>query len=405
MAKAAVMGYGTVGSGVVNVLVTNADIVAKKAGEPIEVKYILDIRKFPGDPMEDRIIDDFAVIENDPEISVVAEVMGGTGVAYEFTKRALMAGKSVCTSNKALVAEYGTELCAIAEESGVSYLYEASCGGGIPIIRPLRNALTADKILSIGGIFNGTTNYILTKMEKEGLGYAEVLKMAQDMGYAERDPSADVDGWDTCRKLAILGSIAYDTQISYKDIRTEGISAIDAADIRYAEMIGKRIKLLAVSRNTDEGIYAVVIPAMIGVSSPLYAVDDVFNAVLVNGNMLGDVMFYGQGAGKDATGSAVVSDIVDVVAHQGKCGAAPAHEKCVLLDADGMTYRFFGRVKADAEETRAAVNAAFGEACVISSDDLPGESAFVTDAMTEAEFKVKAEKVPGLIKFIRILIE
>ena len=404
MAKAAVMGYGTVGSGVVTVLNTNADIIAKKAGEPIEVKYILDIRKFPGDPMEDRIIDDFTVIENDPEISVVAEVMGGTGVAYEFTKRALKAGKSVCTSNKALVAEYGPELCAIAEENGVSYLYEASCGGGIPIIRPLRNALTADKILAIGGIFNGTTNYILTKMEKEGLEYADVLKMAQDMGYAERDPSADVDGWDTCRKLAILGSIAYDTQISYKDIRTEGISAIDAADIRYAQLIEKRIKLLAVSRNTDEGIYAVVIPAMIGADLPLYAVDDVFNAVLVKGNMLDDVMFYGQGAGKDATGSAVVSDIVDVVVHKGKCGAEAAREKCVLLPAEDMTYRFFGRVKGDYDTVEKAAAEAFGDVTVLTTDEVPGECAFVTGAMTEAEFTSRAPRIPGFEKFIRILI-
>ena len=405
MAKIAILGYGTVGSGVAEVLDTNADVIAKKAGEKIETAKILDIREFPGDPRESLIVHDFDEIVSDPEIEAVAEVMGGLHPAYEFTKAALTAGKSVCTSNKALVAEFGPELSKIAKEHGVSYLYEASCGGGIPIIRPLRNALTSDRILAIGGIFNGTTNFILTKMEAEGGEYADVLHLAQELGYAERDPSADVDGWDTVRKLAILGSIAYDGNLSYKDIPTEGISRITQTDIRYARAFGRRIKLLAVSEESEEGVRAVVCPVMIAPESPLYAISDVFNAVLVTGNMLGDVMFYGQGAGKEPTGSAVVSDIVELVKKKGKCDdASPADRAISVLPAEDMTWRYFVRLSLTPEHAAAAVDILGVAKGDMRIDVASGEGGVMTRPMTEKEFREVIAKVPACMSYIRAAV-
>ena len=399
MAKIAIMGYGTVGSGVATVLTENRDVVARHAGEPVDIAHILDIRDFPGDPLEDTLTKDVEVIAGDPEVSVVAEVMGGTGVAYTFTKQMLTARKSVCTSNKALVAEHGAELCALAKEHGVAYLYEASCGGGIPIIRPLRNALTADRILAIGGIFNGTTNYILTKMEKDGSEYADVLHEAQEKGYAEADPSADVDGWDTCRKLAILGSIAYDQTIDYRDIRTEGIGAVTQIDVQYAQKLGKRIKLLAYSIRENDGIYAIVAPVMVGPESPLYPIDDVYNAVLVNGNMLDDVMFYGQGAGKDATGSAVVSDIVEAVRYGGDAAMETPTGKCAPLDPAGMTWAFFFRcgdaVSIHLEDT-------FGACTMVKTKNGGAETGVLTAPMREQEFMEKIGNIPVIGTPIRV---
>ena len=404
MAKIAVMGYGTVGSGIVEVLRENAALIEKRVGEPVEVKYILDIRKFPGDPMEHAVTDDFEKILSDPEVTVVAEAMGGLKPAYDFTKRALLAGKSVCTSNKELVAEHGIELCRIAKENGVHYYFEASCGGGIPVIRPLRNAVTADKILLLMGIFNGTTNYILTKMATDGAEYEDVLRKAQEMGYAERNPAADVEGMDACRKLAILASLAYGEGISYRDIRTEGITKISAADMKYAALLNYKIKLLGISRRAGDGLYAVVEPAMIGADTPLYAVDDVFNAILVRGNMLGDVMFYGKGAGKLPTGSAVVSDILEAVAGPAGCDASLDGDKAVILPPEEMTCRFFFRVKA-APEREEAVNAVFPDAAILSVPSLPEEFGVVTGIMTEKAFAEKTAELEGLIHFIRILTD
>ena len=403
MANVAVMGYGTVGSGVVEVLQKNADEITRKSGVRINVKYILDIREFPGDPNEDLIVHDFSVIENDPEVCAVAEVMGGLHPAYEFSKRALEAGKCVCTSNKELVAEFGTELSRIAAQHGVSYLYEASCGGGIPIIRPLRNALTADVITGLSGIFNGTTNYILTRMEKEGLDYADVLKEAQAMGYAERNPAADVEGHDTCRKLAILASLAYGVQISYKDIRTEGITKITAADIAYASFLQYKIKLLGLSRRAGDQVEAVVLPAMIGAETPLYAVDDVFNAILVRGNMLDDVMFYGKGAGKLPTGSAVASDVIEAVVSGGKCGILPEGEPAVPADPENMIYRFFVRIAEKADKAEKKVTEAFADAALISLAEYPEECAFVTEEMSEKAFAEKIAGIEHIKDWIRIL--
>ncbi len=403
MANAAVMGYGTVGSGVVEVLQKNAAEITRKTGTEIRVKYILDIREFPGDPNEDLIVHDFAVIENDPDVSVVAEVMGGIHPAYEFTKRALEAGKSVCTSNKALVAEFGTELQEIAASHGVSYLYEASCGGGIPIIRPLRNALTADVIMGLSGIFNGTTNFILTKMEREGAGYEEVLAEAQAMGYAERDPSADVEGHDTCRKLAILASLAYGVQLSYKDIFTEGITEITATDIAFAALMRRRIRLLGFSARKEDGIEAIVAPVLIGEDSPLYAVSDVFNAILVRGNMLDDVMFYGKGAGKLPTGSAVASDMIEAVIRDGKCGIRPAGEAVKPLDHSEMSWRFFVRIAGRAQYMEMNLRERFGDIQMYGMVDYPTEFVFVTEKMTEKEFSEKSAGLAGIRNRIRML--
>ena len=256
MIQIAVLGYGTVGSGVVEVINTNHSSINKKAGEEINIKYVLDLRDFPGDPIQEKIVHDFDVILNDPEIKIVVEVMGGVEPAYTFTKKALLAGKSVCTSNKELVARHGAELLEIARERNINYLFEASCGGGIPIIRPLNSSLTADEIDEITGILNGTTNYILTEMAEKGSDFADVLKEAQNLGYAERNPEADVEGYDACRKIAILSSLAFGRQVDYEDIYTEGISKITATDIKYAKAMGQMIKLLAVSRKVDGSFYA-----------------------------------------------------------------------------------------------------------------------------------------------------
>ena len=352
MIKIAVLGYGTVGSGVFEVIRTNRERIRKNAGEEIEIKYVLDLRDFPGDPVSDVLVHDFNVILQDPEIQIVAEVMGGTGAAYQFTKQALLAGKSVCTSNKALVAEHGRELMEIAREKNINYLFEASCGGGIPIIRALNASLTGDVINEITGILNGTTNYMMYKMDVEGSDFDEVLKEAQQKGYAEADPTADVEGHDACRKIAILSTLAYSKYIDYKSIYTEGITKITPADMDYARAINRKIKLLATSKQMEEGCYAMVAPFLVNDENPLYGVNDVFNAVFVNGNMLGDAMFYGSGAGKLPTASAVVGDIVDAARHlktgtiRNGWSGEPAH----MMSLDHVTGEFLVRIKAEARE-------------------------------------------------------
>ena len=316
MINVAVLGYGTVGSGVVEVINTNHESINKRAGQEINVKYVLDLRDFPGDPVEKILVHDYEQIVNDPEVDIVVEVMGGVEPAYTFVKKALLAGKNVCTSNKALVADKGRELMDIAREKSINFLFEASCGGGIPIIRVINSSLTGDEIDEVTGILNGTTNYMLYKMSTEGCEFDTVLKEAQQKGYAEADPTADVEGYDACRKIAILSSLAYSEYFDYKDIYTEGITKITPEDMEYAAKLGRTIKLLGTSRrNADGTCYAMVAPFLIGRDSPLYSVNDVFNAVFVHGNMLGDAMFYGSGAGKLPTASAVVGDIVDAAKH------------------------------------------------------------------------------------------
>ena len=400
MIQVAVMGYGTVGSGVVEVIEKNKEEINKKcgAGEAVNIKYILDLRDFPGDPYESKVIHDVEQILNDPEVKIICETMGGLKPAYDFTKRALMLGKSVCTSNKELVAAHGPELIRIAHENQCNYLFEASVGGGIPIIRPLNYSLTAEKVDAITGILNGTTNYILSRMEKEGADFADVLKDAQEKGYAERNPEADVEGYDACRKIAILSSLMCGKNVRCQDIYTEGITKITSTDFIYAHAMGKTIKLLALSREEKGKFYAMVAPFLISKSHPLYMVNDVFNAVCVHGNMLGDSMYYGRGAGKLPTASAVVSDVVDCARHIGKVIMCFWDGQDVALTGIGeASHRFFVRVSLENE--RKALEA-FERASVIEAD-VPGEFAFVTEKMTEEEFNKRALEA-GIISRIRL---
>jgi homoserine dehydrogenase len=400
MIHVAVLGYGTVGSGVVEVIETNKADINKKAGEELNIKYILDLRDFPGDPYEKKVIHDYSVILNDPEVTVICETMGGLKPAYDFTKQALLAGKSVCTSNKELVANHGPELIQIAKEHKCNYLFEASVGGGIPIIRPLNYSLTAEKIDGITGILNGTTNYILTKMDKEGADFADVLKEAQEKGYAERNPEADVEGYDACRKIAILSSLMCGKNVRYEDIYTEGITKISSSDFKYAKQMNQSVKLLAMSRDTENGFFAIVAPFMISKSHPLYSVSDVFNAVYVHGNMLGDSMYYGRGAGKLPTASAVVSDVVDCARHQGKtimCFWDTENVK--ISDIADAKYRYFVRTDA---ENRQKAEEAFGSLAEVSVG-IAEEFAFTTELMSEREFNEKTEKAGGYINRIRMM--
>ncbi len=398
MIQVAVLGYGTVGSGVVEVIEENKKEINKKSGEELNVKYILDLREFPGDPYENKVVHDVEMILRDPEIKIICETMGGIHPAYDFTKRALLSGKSVCTSNKELVATHGPELIRIAHANKCNYLFEASVGGGIPIIRPLNYSLTAEKIDAITGILNGTTNYILSKMEREGADFETVLKEAQEKGYAERNPEADVEGYDACRKIAILSSLMTGKNVNYEDIYTEGITKITATDFVYAKEMNKTVKLLAQSKEMDGKFYAMVSPFLIGKDHPLAMVNDVFNAVFVHGNMLGDSMYYGRGAGKLPTASAVVSDVVDCARHIGKVIMCFWDDETVKLTGiDEASRKFFVRVTAEKEKEAIAV---FGSMAVIEAD-VPGEFAFITDVMTEKEFNEKAEKV-GIISRIRV---
>lgn len=316
MVQVAVMGHGVVGSGVVEVLENHRNSIAKRAKEEINIKYILDIREFPDSPYADKFTKSFDDILNDEEVKVVAEVMGGVNPAYDFTKRCLLAGKSVVTSNKELVATKGAELLEIARNNNVNYLFEASVGGGIPIIRPMSQCLAANEMVEIAGILNGTTNFILTKMIKDHMSFEDALKMAQELGYAERNPEADVEGHDACRKIAILASLAYGKHIYPELVHTQGITKITLEDVAYAASWGGVIKLIGQVKRLEDGRVDITVePMLIENSSQLAGVDDVFNGILVRGDATGDVVFYGKGAGKLPTASAVVADIIDCVKH------------------------------------------------------------------------------------------
>ena len=387
--KIAVMGYGTIGSGVVEVLDINKDRIAERAGEPVEVKYVLDLREFPGDPMEDKIVHDYKTIVEDKEVGIVVETMGGVEPAYTFVKAMLEADKSVTTSNKALVAEKGADLIRIAREHNVNFQFEASVGGGIPIIRPLNKCLTADEIEEITGILNGTTNYMLTKMANEGADFDDVLKDAQDKGYAEKDPTADIEGHDPCRKIAILTSLVCGKQVDFEEIHCEGITKISATDMKYAKAMGRSIKLLASSKRVGDNYTALVAPFMLDTSHPLCGVNDVFNGVFVHGNVLGDAMFYGSGAGKLPTASAVVADVVDMVKHQHtNIFIDWKPEKVELLDYKESENRFFVRI----DSAKTEVEAVFGKVAYVEGV-ADGEYAFTTDLMKEGDFQDKAQKI------------
>ena len=390
MAKIAIMGFGTVGSGVLEVCRRNAASIARRAGEPVEVKYILDVRDFSSSPDAALFTNSIDTILADPEVRVVVETIGGTRFAYPYVRQCLESGRSVCTSNKELVAKHGPELLQIAREHNCNYLFEASVGGGIPIIRPLNYSLTAEKIEAVNGILNGTTNYILSKMEKEGADFDTVLKEAQDKGYAERNPEADVEGYDACRKIAILSSLMFGKNVDSEKVPTEGITKITAADFEYANAAEYTIKLLGRSRAIDDDTAEVMVaPFMLPKDHPLAMVYGVFNAVFVTGNMLGDSMYYGRGAGKLPTASAVVSDVIDCARHQGKVIMCFWDKEEVKLADIGEAERsFFIRAKAGAED---AVTAAFPGGRVVHLKDRKEDFGYFTQPMKESEFLAKYE--------------
>lgn len=399
MIHAAVLGYGTVGSGVVEVIETNKESISKKIGDEINVKYILDLREFPGDPYEKKVVHDFDIILNDPEVSIICETMGGTEPALTFSKNALLKGKSVCTSNKELVANHGPELIRTAKNNNCNYLFEASVGGGIPIIRPINSSLTAENIDSITGILNGTTNYILTKMDENNANFDDVLKEAQNKGYAERNPEADIEGYDACRKIAILSSLVKGKNVKFENIYTEGITKIEASDFAYAGKLKKSIKLLAMCKNTEDGFYAMVAPFMIPKGHPLYSVSGVFNAVYVHGNMLGDSMYYGRGAGKLPTASAVVSDVIDCARHMGKTIMCFWDaEDMELMDIADTKRRFFVRVPKSGKDKAIETFSNIEEVEPVEEN----EYAFITPVMSERSFDEKIALIGGCINRIRI---
>ena len=404
MINIAVMGYGTVGSGVVEVIRTNGSLINERVQDEIYVKYVLDLRDFPGDPVEEILTHDFDTILNDPEVAIVVETMGGIEPAYTFVKKCLEAGKSVATSNKALVAKHGAELLEIAREREINFMFEASVGGGIPIIRALNSSLTADRIDEVIGILNGTTNYMMTKMFFEGADYAEVLKEAQDKGYAERNPEADVEGHDACRKIAILTSLISGQHVDFEKIHTEGITKITPEDMEYAAELGMTIKLLGTSRKVGEdSFYAMVAPFLVGQNSPLYSVNDVFNAVFVHGNVLGDAMFYGSGAGKLPTASAVVADVVDAAKHLHRNVVTrwDAGELELIPNAEAE-HRFFVRVQGRSEAQKEQIREAFGSVEIVETEGLEDEFGFITEVMTEGTYSKKAEAFPEIIHMIRL---
>lgn len=398
MIKIAVLGYGTVGSGVVEVLRTNQKVIDERLGEELRIKYVLDLRDFPDDPVQEFITHDFEEIVSDEEVKIVVEVMGGIEPAYTFVKRSLEAGKSVATSNKALVAKHGADLLKIAKKKNVNFLFEASVGGGIPILRPLHSSLTGDVIQEITGILNGTTNYMMTKMFYEGADYTEVLKEAQDNGFAERNPEADVEGYDACRKIAILSSIISGKQVDFEDIYCEGITKITVEDMKYAKTMGMTIKLLATCKRDGEKLNAMVAPCLLRAEHPLFAVNGVFNSIFVHGNMLGDAMFYGSGAGKLPTASAVVGDIVEEARNLDRnLGVMWSSEKMALEDRKDVERRFFVRMKGSLEEQRGYVASVFGMVQFVQAEGVSDEFGFVTEKMPEGSYEEKAERFGGQI--------
>ena len=401
MIKVAVLGYGNIGSGVVQVLLKNKETIAKKAGDEIVPACVLDLRDFPGDVMEDKVVKDINLITQNPEISIVVETMGGTKPAYAFVKACLEAGKHVATSNKELVAAHGPELLEIAKAHHVSFLFEASVGGGIPIIRPMHQCLTANNILKIAGILNGTTNYILDQMIRKGKTFETALKDAQNNGFAERNPAADIEGHDACRKIAILASLASGKMIDYNDIDTDGITNITLDDVKYAAAMDSVIKLIGYAQFDKNGkVYSIVSPMVIKNSSPLAGVDGVFNAIMVTGDCVGDVMFYGKGAGKLPTASAVVADVVDAVKHSDRSKKIfwekPAEN--IMADIDSKKFEYFVRTTDSAEN----VQKIFGK-CEFVDNIIDNESAFVTSPLTKSEVEEKLAKLSDVVANIRVM--
>lgn len=404
--KIAIMGFGVVGSGVGEIISTTGASLMKRCGEEIEIAKILDLRDFPDSKFK-CFTKDFNDILNDPEIGLVVEVMGGTKPAYDFTKQLLLAGKHVVTSNKELVAKHGTELLKIAKDNNINYLFEASVGGGIPIIRPLYSSLVSNELTDIIGILNGTTNYILTQMIKNGATFEAALKGAQENGYAEKDPTADVEGFDTCRKIAILASLAFGKAVDSEKIETEGITKITLEDVEYAAEFGGVIKLVGMTDRAENGVYARVCPVILKKDHPLAGIDDVFNGILVRGEGLGDVMFYGRGAGSLPTASAVVSDVIDIVKHKHKhieLGWTEGEEG-YLRDSSEQAFRFYVRLSGanSADFCREGFNV-----ITLDGEKYANEFAIFTPEMTGNEFEeFKKAELSGydILGSIRLVTE
>ena len=397
MVSVAIMGYG-VGSGVAEIIVTHRESLAKRAKEEIDIKYILDIRDFPGNPLKEKFIKDFNIILNDDDVRVVVEVMGGLHPAYDFVKQCLERGKSVVTSNKELVAAKGAELLRIAQDNNVNFLFEASVGGGIPIIRPMSQCLAANDVVEVAGILNGTTNFILTKMIRDQMSFEDALKLAQSLGYAEKDPTADVEGLDAVRKICILASLAYGKHVYPDNIHTEGITKITLADVSYAAAWGGVIKLIGSVKKLDDGrIDIFVAPMVLPNGSQLAGVDDVFNGIMVRGDSTGDVVFYGKGAGKMPTASAVVADVIDCIKHfkarkylfwaDGEDGYVLPYEESVCSMYVRASYSGGVDIKAEAEK-------AFGSVKMIArASSGENEAAFIAPEMTIREFSERSQSL------------
>lgn len=402
MTKVAILGFGVVGSGVAEVITQNGASIAEKTAQALELKYILDVRDFPDSPFADKIIKDFAIIEGDPEVDVVVETIGGAKVALDFTRRALAAGKSVVSSNKELVAQHGHELLELAKANGVSYLFEASVGGGIPILHPLSQCLTANKLSEVRGILNGTTNYILTHMIGTGLSFEEALKEAQARGYAEHDPTADVEGLDACRKICILASIAFGRHVYPNQVPTKGITQVTLADVSYANAAGMKVKLLGRALRQGDKVMAYVAPHLVRDANPLAGVEDVFNAITVRGNAIGDVMFYGRGAGKLPTASAVVADVIDASQHRKASRYLSWSEggEDYVLGTETLKSQWFLRLNSSLKELEC-----LGNVMPLGRPGAPEEEVgVITEAMTQVELEKRlGGRMP--LSVIRVLDE
>lgn len=402
MIKTAILGFGNIGSGVAELIERNQDRIARAVPGGMSVKYVLDLRDFPDSPFADRLVHDFEVIAADPEITLACETMGGKEPAFTFTKRLLERGVSVCSSNKELVDAHGPELLNIAREHGCSYLFEASVGGGIPLLNTLINSLRQEHVTAISGILNGTTNYILTRMEREGADYAEALKEAQALGYAERNPAADVEGHDTGRKIAILASLASGKWVRYESIGVEGITRVTPGDFAWANAHGYTLKLLGRAELGEGAPRVRVAPYLVPASSPLYTVGGVFNGVLIHGDMVDDVLLYGRGAGKLPTASAVVSDMIACAKCPGK--TLPVDWSDEILEpaaADAEEARWFVRIEAD---ERALMEEAFaGVLCDVWTGAVEGEIAFLTAPLKPADLSERLERLPAVMSSIRVL--
>lgn len=396
MVNIAILGFGVVGSGTAEVLTQNLSLIEKRIHKKLNVKYILDLRDFPGSPFENLVTHDFGEILNDPEVSIVAEMMGGSHPAYDFSLACLRAGKSVVTSNKEVVATFGDELLAEAKAHGVRYLFEASVGGGIPILRPLTNDLSANAILSIDGILNGTTNYILTQMRTANTEFSTALRSAQEKGYAEANPAADIEGVDAARKITILAALSYGTLLDPNKIYTEGITKITTADMEIARRLGYAIKLIGHCEKQDDNVLAMVSPRLVPLSNPLHTIDDVFNGILVDTDMLGTTLFYGRGAGKLPTASAVVGDIIDIAKNPKNDPAAPLFVKNGrMADFDKYVCRHLV-VLSSADETVAEL--------AERTETVDGTVAIITKPISEAECASVCKALGDkLVSHIRVL--